>query len=93
MNTIQLHFGKTITRLAGNEYGRQVYEEQVKDIIDFSTETQIVFPSQIISMASSFVQGFFDEIIANIGILGVGKQIVVIAPGINVEEKIIKNLQ
>ena len=93
MNTIQLHFGKTITRLAGNEYVRQVYEEQVKDIIDFSTETQIVFPSQIISMASSFVQGFFDEIIANIGILGVGKQIVVIAPGINVEEKIIKNLQ
>lgn len=93
MNSIQLKFGKAVTRLAGNEYGRQVYNEQVKDIIDFSTVTQIVFPEQIISIASSFVQGFFDEIVANIGILGVGKQIIVIAPSLNVEEKIIKNLQ
>ena len=93
MKSIQLQFGKTVTRLAGNDYGRQIYEEQVKDIIDFSTVTQIVFPSQIISIASSFVQGFFDEIVANIGILGVGKQVLIVAPSINVEEKIIKNLR
>lgn len=93
MNIIQLHFGKAVTRLAGNEYGRQIYQEQVKDIIDFSSVTQIVFPEQIISIASSFVQGFFDEIIANIGILGIGKQIIIVAPSLNVEERIIKNLQ
>lgn len=93
MNIIQLKFGKAVTRLAGNDYGRQIYQEQVKDIIDFSSVTQIVFPEQIISIASSFVQGFFDEIIANIGILGIGKQIVIVAPSLDVEKKIIKNLQ
>ena len=93
MDSIHLKFGKAVTRLAGNEYGRQIYQEQVKDRIDFSVVTQIVFPEQIISIASSFVQGFFDEIIANIGILGIGKQIIIVAPSLNVEEKIIKNLQ
>lgn len=93
MNRIELQFGKAVTRLAGNEYGRKIYNEQVKDKIDFSTKTQIVFPDQIISIASSFIQGFFDEIIANIGFMGVGEQVIVIAPRINVEEKIIKNLR
>lgn len=93
MNIIQLKFGKAVTRLAGNDYGRQIYQEQVKDMIDFSSVTQIVFPEQIISIASSFVQGFFDEIIANIGILGIGKQIIIVAPSLDVEKKIIKNLQ
>lgn len=92
MNRIELQFGKAVTRLAGNEYGRKIYNEQVKDKIDFSTKTQIVFPDQIISIASSFIQGFFDEIIANIGFMGVGEQVIIIAP-INVEEKIIKNLR
>lgn len=93
MKTIYLQFSKTVTRLAGNEYGRKVYEEQVKSIIDFSCKTQIVFPEHIISVASSFVQGFFDEIVARVGILGVGKQVEVVAPSINVDEKIIKNLR
>lgn len=93
MNRIELQFGKAVTRLAGNEYGRKIYNEQVKDKIDFSTKTQIVFPDQIISIASSFIQGFFDEIIANIGFMGVGEQVIIIAPRINVEEKIIKNLR
>ena len=93
MNRIELQFGKAVTRLAGNEYGRKIYNEQVKDKIDFSTKTQIVFPDQIISIASSFIQGFFEEIIANIGFMGVGEQVIIIAPRINVEEKIIKNLR
>lgn len=93
MNIIELQFNKTVTRLAGNEYGRKVYDEQVRNKIDFSEKTQIVFPDQIIAIASSFIQGFFDDIIANIGIMGVGNQVVVVAPKINVEEKIIKNLR
>ncbi len=93
MNTIYLKFDKTITRLAGNEFGRQTYEEQVKDAINFSEITQIEFPAQIVMIASSFVQGFFDEIVKAVGILGVGKQVVVVAPGLDVNEKIIRNLQ
>ena len=92
MKTIHLQFGKTVTRLADNQYGRQVYNEQVRNQIDFSTQTQIVFPEQIVNIASSFVQGFFHEIIKNVGILGIGTQILVVAPSINIEEKIMNNL-
>ena len=92
-NHIKLVFNKTVTRLAGNEYGRLVYNEQVKDKIDYSKTVTIEFPEQIVSIASSFVQGFFAEIIMNVGILGIGKQIIVLAPSIDVENKIIKNLQ
>lgn len=92
-NTIALQFDKSVTRLAGNEFGKSIFAAQVKDKIDYSQKTQIVFPEQIISIASSFVQGFFEEIVKNVGILGVGKDVVVIAPSIDVQNKIIKNLQ
>lgn len=90
---IRLEFDKTVTRLAGYPYGKQVYETQVGNTIDFTQGVQIEFPEQIVSIASSFVQGFFDEIVKKVGILGVGKQVIVVAPSIDVEEKIIKNLQ
>ena len=93
MNIINLQFDSTVTRLAGNPYGRKVYDEQVKDKINFEFENQIIFPKQIINIASSFVQGFFEEIISNVGILGVGKQIIIIADGIDIQKVIIDNLR
>lgn len=92
-NIIQLKFDKTVTRLAGYQYGKQVYDTQVKETIDFTKQVRIEFPEQIVSVASSFVQGFFDEIVRKVGILGVGKQVIVVAPNIDVEDKIIKNLR
>ena len=92
-NIIKLKFDKTVTRLAGYPYGRHIYDTQVKDVIDFSQCVQIEFPEQIVAIASSFVQGFFDEIIKKVGILGIGRQVIVMAPSIDVEDTIIKNLQ
>lgn len=92
-NHIKLEFSKTVTRLAGNEYGRSVYISQVRDLIDFSQTVTIEFPEQIVSVASSFVQGFFEEIIMKVGILGIGDKVIVVAPGMDVEKKIIRNLQ
>jgi hypothetical protein len=90
---IVLQFDKALTRLAGNEFGKSVFDTQVKDKIDYTQQTEIVFPDQIVAIASSFVQGFFDEIIKNVGILGIGRRVLVVAPSIDVQEKIIKNLQ
>lgn len=67
MKTINLTFEKSETGLAGFPYGKSVYDNQVKENIDFETTTTIVFPEQIKKVASSFVQGFFAEIIENIG--------------------------
>ena len=92
-NRIKLTFDKSLTCLADNPYGRTVYEEQVKGKIDYSQIAYIEFPEQITRIASSFVQGFFEEIVKKVGILGVGKKVIVVAPGVDVEKTIYNNLQ
>ncbi|MCL2254084.1 MAG: DUF4325 domain-containing protein [Lachnospiraceae bacterium] len=64
---VRLNFGKATTRLAGNPYGREVFEKQAKQIIDYNAENTVIFPDTIEKVASSFVQGFFAEIIEKIG--------------------------
>lgn len=66
-NIIKLDFEKSTTRLAGNPYGKQVYQQQVKDKINFEQKNTIIFPKNIEKVASSFVQGFFEEIIKEVG--------------------------
>lgn len=66
-NEIRLVFDKATTRLAGNPYGRNVFDEQARDKIDYSTMNTIVFPNTIEKVASSFTQGFFSAIIEKIG--------------------------
>lgn len=64
---ILLKFDKATTRLAGNPYGRKQFELQVKDKIDYNAINTIVFPDQIEKVASSFVQGFFAEVVEKVG--------------------------
>lgn len=66
-NRIVLKFDKAATRLAGNPFGRATYEQQVKDSIHFDERNVIVFPTQIEKIASSFTQGFFEEIVKKVG--------------------------
>lgn len=63
---IKLEFNGAITRLAGNPYGKKVYEEQVKNIFDFNDKNVIIFPNTIEDIAISFVQGFISEILEKI---------------------------
>lgn len=63
---IELKFNKSISRLAGNSYGQEIYENQVKDVIDFSGKNIIVIPNSIKDIAISFVQGFTFKIFQNI---------------------------
>ena len=72
---IQLHFNATVTRLAGYDYGRSVYETQIKDFIDYTTVTYLEFPNQIVKVASSFVQGLFSEIVKNVGMEAIGEKL------------------
>jgi len=67
MNIINLEFGKSDIRIAGNPYGKEVYKTQVKDKFDYNDKNIIVFPEQVKKIASSFVQGFFSEIINSVG--------------------------
>lgn len=67
MIKIELSFAKGDTRIAGNPYGKEVFREQVKEKIDYADINIIVFPNTIEKVASSFVQGFFAEVISKVG--------------------------
>lgn len=83
---------KTVTKLAGNEYGREIYNQQVKGKIDFNNKICISFPERIDYIGSSFIQGFFAEIVSNIGIKGVEDNVVIISSIEDEKKDIINNL-
>ncbi len=74
-NTVNLVFNNTITKLAGFPYGENIFETQVKGKIDLQQPCKIIFPNNIEGIASSFVQGFFAEIINSIGFQGIEDKI------------------
>lgn len=92
MNRVELIFNKAETRLAGFPYGREVYEKQVKNYINVGEEIEIVFPNQIEKVASSFVQGFFSELVSKIGYLGIEKHVKIIASSEKLSKMIKENI-
>lgn len=73
METIRIHlsFDKTMYGLAGYKYGVEVFNEQVAPQLDYSKQIELIFPSNIEMIASSFIQGLFSEIVKKIGYQGV----------------------
>lgn len=65
-NIIELKFDKTISGLAGNDYGYEEYKKQIKDKFNYNKKNIIIFPEQIKKVAISFVQGMFKDILKEI---------------------------
>lgn len=93
MKKIELVFDKADTSLAGFPYGKKVYENQVKNEMDFSESLTIVFPEQIERVASSFIQGFFSDIINIIGYGGIERQIEIDAKTKELSDSIKRNIR
>ncbi|MBE5854145.1 MAG: hypothetical protein E7297_02165 [Lachnospiraceae bacterium] len=93
MNKVELVFDKKLTNLAGYDYGVSIYNEQVKGKIDLNETFEIVFPAQIKGIASSFVQGFFEEIVVNIGLIETGKRARIISENEGFQEMVLAKLQ
>lgn len=91
--TIKLVFKNDLTKLAGNAFGKNTYETQVKDVIDFNASITFEIPAQIDRIASSFVQGFFDEIVKEIGVEGIEKQIDYISSITDLKYFVLDNLE
>ena len=85
MTTINLEFPKSETRLAGFPYGENVYQSQAKELT-------IIFPDQIEKVASSFVQGFFANIVMEIGYKGIEKNVIIKTKNENLTSSIRKNI-
>lgn len=76
MKEIKLNFPNTSSGLAGFEYGKREYEKQVaKEYNNFEEELVLIFPNHIKRVASSFVQGFFSELVKDIGYKSIDQQV------------------
>lgn len=62
MKRIELTFDKMINNLAGNRFGREIYQSQVKAKMISDGKNMIFLPVQIEDIASSFIQGFYSEL-------------------------------
>lgn len=89
---VKIEVKKSLTKLAGYSYGKSLYENQVKGKIDLKDGIEIIFPDNIEDMASSFIQGFFYELVEKIGIKGIERQVNIVAADNMIKDKIIKNL-
>ena len=93
MNKIALSFSKSLSNLAGYEFGLSTFKEQVKGNIDLRKEFFIEFPPEIKGVASSFVQGFFEEIVEEIGLLATEQRAKIISLNSNIQENLLRKLQ
>lgn len=91
-NYIKLEFDPTVTRLAGYDYGREIYNSQVVGKINFTKVITIEFPDRIIKVASSFVQGFFKDIIKEIGLEMIHEKVKIVSGNSRLTESIFDNL-
>lgn len=92
-NRIELRFTNTLTNLAGYDFGLNIYNTQVKGKINLNQPFEIIFPKQIKGVASSFVQGFFENIVEEIGLLQTEKNTRIISEKPGFADMIMKKLQ
>lgn len=68
MLNIELQFKKDLTGIAGFPFGEKIFKEQVAPQLPGKIcPMTIIFPKNIERVASSFVQGFFSDIINEVG--------------------------
>lgn len=92
-NVFKLTFSKSDTSVAGYPFGMKTFNEQVENKIDYSREITIVFPDNIKMVASSFIQGFFETIVQNIGLRGVEERVKIQSSSERLSERIKRNIR
>lgn len=73
MNSFVISVDKGIEALAGYRLGKEMFTDQLKGKIDFSKPIHITIPIQVKAVSSSWVQGFFEEILDNVGYINFNK--------------------
>ena len=91
-NIVEIKVNKSLSGLAGYDYGKQIYAEQVEGKIDISRKATIIFPDNIKRIASSFVQGFFEDFVKQIGISGIQRNIELSVSSEKLRNSILNNL-
>lgn len=85
----------SMVAVAGDEFGRQIFEEQVKSQLtseDYEKGFEIIFPDQIEIIGSSFIQGFSNHIIGTIGYDGIRDKVIFKTSSSDLTEEIYDDL-
>lgn len=61
-NIIELQFKNTVTNLAGNRLGNDVYLKQIESKLDITVLNVVIFPETIEDIASSFIEGLYKKL-------------------------------
>ncbi len=92
-NKIILDFDKTLSGLAGNNFGYEEYKKQIKNKFDYSSNNIIIFPNTIQKVAISFIQGMFKEILEKINKNDIEKYVTIKSATEQLSKKIIENIK
>ena len=92
-NIIELKFDKTISGLAGNDYGYEEYKKQIKDKFNYDKKNIIIFPEQIKKVAISFVQGMFKDILKEIDKNEIEKYVIIKSSSDQLTKRIWNNIK
>lgn len=60
-NVVVINIDNTLTHLAGYQYGKTIFNT-IKDNIDYDNPVTFVLPEHVEHVGSSFIHGFFEEI-------------------------------
>lgn len=91
-NKVTLNIDKDIVSLAGYDFGKSIYCSQVKENININENFSIEIPSNVKFVASSFVQGFFSDIINEIGLLAAEERIHIISENTQLSKSFMNKL-
>lgn len=91
-NKFELKIDKALTKLSGFELGKELFDEQLKDIINYENNITIIIPNRVDLIASSFIQGFFEDVVNKIGISGIEEKVRIISSIPDAKNMIIDNL-
>lgn len=90
MTDINLVFDKDLNGLAGFDFGRLVFTEQISPFYkDYDEKLYLNFPSNIERVSISFVQGLFFELTSKIGVDKTIENLEIISDHSDLRDKII----
>lgn len=92
-NVFELELEKSLTKLSGFDLGKDIFDKQVKENIDYSDKSiEIIIPERVDLIGSSFIQGFFEDMVNKIGISGIEEKVIIKSSISDIKDIIIDNL-
>lgn len=90
---IDLKIDPTLTHIAGNDFGSEIYKTQIKKFFDGKKSLEIWFPNNIEGVSISFVQGLIKEMVNQIGKNNVLNLISLKSNNIYLNDRLRKNME